>query len=88
MADGFVQVQPDSIGKRVGNVAVILPGGTLVADADGVETLLADDTTVFLQRVVISDEDGKPVKFEDSTVHQLLWQILGELQLMNERAQN
>ena len=55
MSDGFVQVAPDSSGKRIHNAVVILPAGTVVTNADGTTTTLASDTPVFRQIVVIGD---------------------------------
>lgn len=63
--EAYMQVAPDSSGKRVANFAVALPVGTAVTDGDGVVTYLAAETTVFLQRVVLTDSDGEPVDFKD-----------------------
>lgn len=65
MADGYVQVADDGQGKRVGNYAVKLPAGTVVADKDGVLTTLTADTTLFLQRVVLTDSRGEEVDVAD-----------------------
>jgi hypothetical protein len=54
--DAYVQVAADATGgKRIANFAVTLPAGTLVTDADGVQTALSVETTVFVQRTAVSD---------------------------------
>jgi hypothetical protein len=59
--EGYVQVAVDSTGKRIGNFAVVLPVGTLVSDADGTQTALSAATTVFVQRVALTDSSGNAI---------------------------
>jgi GTPase involved in cell partitioning and DNA repair len=56
-APGFVQVATDGSGKRVDNVAVTLPSGTVVTNADGTTTTLTADTVVYRQGVHLVDPD-------------------------------
>jgi hypothetical protein len=77
MAAGHIQLQPDSTGKRVGNVPVRLPVGTIVVDGDGVETALTTATTVFLQRVVLTDSTGVDLDWTENDRQQ---EIIDELQ--------
>jgi hypothetical protein len=74
--EAYVQVPPDSTGRRVANFAVTLPGGTAVTDAAGTQTFLAADTTVFVQKVTLVDRAGADVDLTDSTAHELLYRIL------------
>lgn len=61
MADAYVQVATDGAGKRIANFPVTLPVGTIVVDADGTQTALSAATTVYLQRVVLTDTRGVAV---------------------------
>lgn len=55
---GTIQGPQDiGTGKRIGNAVVTLPAGTVLTNADGTITTLANDTPVFLQRVVIGDSE-------------------------------
>jgi hypothetical protein len=55
MSDGYVQVAPDSTGKRIDNSPIVLPAGTVIVNSDGTKTTLAVDTIVYRQRTVIAD---------------------------------
>jgi hypothetical protein len=59
--NGYAQVAPDSTGKRIANFAIVLPVGTLVSDADGTQTALSAATTVFVQRVALTDSSGNAI---------------------------
>lgn len=80
MTDGYVQVAIDGVGKKVGNFAVTLPAGTIVTDKDGVQSALAVNATVFLQRVVLVDSKGAEIDMSQSPVEALLAQLLEEVQ--------
>jgi len=76
---GVVQGPADSSGKRISNVVVVLPAGTVLTNADGSTTTLNADTPVFVQRVTLSDpqtlqstevHDGK-LQVEDRYLHLL-----------------
>lgn len=59
--DNFVQVAPDSSGKRLAMIQALLRAGTPVLNADGTVTTLAADTTVYIEKVVITDTMGRPI---------------------------
>jgi hypothetical protein len=62
MADeGYVQVATDGSGKRMANLTVALPVGTIVTDGSGNQTVLSSATTVFLEKVIIADTTGKAI---------------------------
>jgi hypothetical protein len=61
VTNGYAQVAPDSTGKRIANFAIVLPVGTLVSDADGTQTALSAATTVFVQRVALTDSSGNAI---------------------------
>lgn len=89
-APAFVQVATDGAGRRISNVAMTLPAGTLVTNTDGTTTQLANPVTVFLQRVVLANKDGETldVEADTSTTHELLYRLLqateANLELMQE----
>jgi hypothetical protein len=60
-APGYIQLAADGSGKRVANFAVALPAGTLVTDGDGNQTVLSAATTVFVQRVALTDSSGNAI---------------------------
>jgi hypothetical protein len=58
MAEGFVQVSPDSSGKQIDNDVVTIPAGTTVTDGSGNQTTLAAPAFYFRQRVVNADPNN------------------------------
>lgn len=54
MSVDFIRVPLDSSGKRTAARTVTIPAGSVILDADGVESTLASDTTVFVQQTVAS----------------------------------
>jgi hypothetical protein len=88
--DGYVQLAADGSGRRVANYAVKVPAGTVVLDASGTASALAAETTVFLQRVALSDGEGNELDLaaaawktavlaELRAGRQLLQKLLGDL---------
>lgn len=55
MAEGFVQVAPDSSGKAIDNDVVTVPAGTVVTAADGSTSVLSAPAYYFRQRIVNAD---------------------------------
>jgi len=55
MAEGFVQVAPDSTGKKIDNDTVTFPAGSVDTGSDGSTTVLASPDYRFRQRIVIAD---------------------------------
>lgn len=82
MASGYIQVATDGAGKKVANVAVVLPAGTAVVDAAGDYSVLTADEAVFVQMVTLVDADGNPVNVinRQKNIEELLALILAELQ--------
>lgn len=82
---GYVQVAPDSTGKKIANTPITLPAGTVVLNDDGTKTTLAAATVVYIQNVHLVDEDGKPIPIQDLGSGQtvaLLEEILSTLRQM------
>lgn len=88
MADGFVQVAPDSTGKSVDNAAIKVPAGTVITGSDGTTTTLSADATYYRQRVVIGDPErgsGVNVRGEVDRGTMLIdADVISELKSINE----
>lgn len=54
----YVQVATDGSGKRIDNTAILVPSGTIVTDASGVESALTGDIVVFRQTTTIGDPEN------------------------------
>lgn len=54
---GTVGALDATSGKRISNLVITLPAGTILTNADGTTTTLASDTPAFLQRVVLGDPE-------------------------------
>lgn len=58
MAEGFIQVAPDSTGKQLDNDVITVPAGTQVTDGSGNVTTLAAPAFYFRERVVSADPNN------------------------------
>lgn len=58
MAEGFVQVAPDSTGKQIDNDVVLVPAGTIITDNLGNQTILQAPGYYFRQRTVNADPNN------------------------------
>jgi hypothetical protein len=58
MAEGFVQVAPDSTGKQIDNDVIQIPPGTVVTDGAGNQTILQAPAWYFRQRIINADPNN------------------------------
>jgi hypothetical protein len=58
MAEGFVQVAPDSTGKQIDNDVVATPAGNVDTDGSGNQTTLAAPAYRFRQRTINADPNN------------------------------
>lgn len=55
MAEGFVQVAPDSTGKSIDLSAIKIPAGSTITGSDGNTSVLTTDTIYYRQTINIGD---------------------------------
>jgi|SRR6266853_671625 len=55
MAEGFVQIAADGIGKQLDNDVVTVPAGSVITNSDGTQTVLAAPAYYYRERIVTSD---------------------------------